>query len=143
MSALDDKLEALKVSWQAALPNRIITREFKNASDRDRDDLKKGIYTLLFQGLPRFGALGASPQTVKIFLLGQFVVEENETGAEVEAKELEMVDEITEWLRAAEAQYPTIPSIKAIELASSAQMEHPYGWVAVVLEMSWTKKCTT
>jgi|GEM_PF-3347331 len=141
MSQLDDKIEAFKNLMIEVLPDRVVTRDYKPASEHREEDLRLGVFTLLFHGVPKFGELGASPAGVKLFLLGQFQIEEKYTGSEIEAGELQMLEEITQVLRAAEAKYPDIPRMKAIDCASSTQMEHPYGWVAVVLEMYWTMKC--
>jgi hypothetical protein len=143
MSDLDAKLELFKTLAAEAYPQRVVTRTFQDVSQRDQRDLKKGIYTVLFQGIPRMGKLGGSPVTVKVLLLGQFQVEEDALGNVVEAGELAMVEEINELLRLAANRYPDVPRIEGVEMATSSQLEHPFGWVAAVLEMSWTKKCTT
>jgi hypothetical protein len=141
LSELNDKLQAFKALVVATLPHRLVTRDFKNLADRKPADLKKGIWTVLFQGIPGFGALGGSPGKVKIFFLGQFQLDEGATGEDIEAIELQMVEEVLTVLREAGEKYPAIPTIKAVELVTSSQMEHPYGWVATVLEMNWTLKC--
>jgi predicted component of type VI protein secretion system len=138
---LDAKLEALKTLFQEALPDRIVTRNFKDAQDRRQDELFKGVYTLLFQGVTKFGGLGAAPAGVKIFLLGQFQIEEKASGSDIESGELQMLQEVLEVVRSADKHYPSIPRLSVIDAATSAQMEHPYGWIGVVLEMNWTMKC--
>jgi hypothetical protein len=138
---LDAKLEALKTLFQDALPDRIVTRDFMNAQDRQQDELLNGVYTLLFQGVTKFGGLGAAPAGVKIFLIGQFQVEEKAGGSTIEAGELQMLQEVLGVVRSADKHYPTIPRLNVIDAATSAQMEHPYGWIGVVLEMNWTMKC--
>lgn len=143
MSELDARIGAFKKLIEKQLPHRIVTREYKDLVKRDRRELKQGVYTLMCQGLPKFGKLGGSPATVKLFLLGQFVIEENDSGDQIEVHELAMVEEVSELLRVSEAGYPATPRVEAVDVALSAQMDHPYGWIAAVLEMSWTKKCTT
>jgi hypothetical protein len=140
---LSTKIESLKSLLAELCPQRVVTRTFKDFAQRDKADLKRGIYTIVFQGIPGTGKLGGSPARVKLLLMGQFVAEEGAEGDVIEAGELAMISEITDLKRAAGERYPTIPTLEVLEVASSSQLDAPFGWVAAVLEMSWTKKCTT
>lgn len=140
---LADKIEALKDLLVELCPERVVTRTFKDFAQRDKDDLKKGVWTLVFQGVTSTGKLGGSPARVKLLLMGQFVADEEAEGSEIEAGEIAMINEVTDLKREAGERYPKIPTLEVLEVATSSQLDAPFGWVAAVLEMSWTKKCTT
>ena len=141
MSQLNDALEAFKSHIAVKFPTRIVTRSFKDASLHKREDLLQGVYTLVFQGFPKFDRKvmrWAAPSQAKILLLGQFVVSEDTDPAAVEAQEIVMVGEVIDAVRT--APEPMFIGLGIAEVATSVQQDRPYGWVAALLEMDWVQQ---
>lgn len=133
--SLDAKLGQIKTSLAAAFPLRVVTRSLKDFGDRPEADLAKGIYTILSQGeggynnLPGREAMYGKP---RIVLLGQIMVGEDSEPEAVEAAELAMTEEIKAFVRALPAG---IDSLQMKGFRQSSQLEHPYGWVSIDMEM--------
>lgn len=133
--SLDTLLEQIKTTLAAAQPLRVVTRSLKDFGDRAEADLVKGIYTVISDGegdydnLPHEEAMFG---TLKIVLVGQILVGEDTESVVVETAELAMVEEIKSFVRALPVG---IDGLQMKKFFQSKQLEHPYGWVSIEMEM--------
>ncbi|MBU1692296.1 MAG: hypothetical protein KJ958_05515 [Gammaproteobacteria bacterium] len=133
--SLNTLLEQIKTTLAAAQPLRVVTRSLKDFGDRPEADLVKGIFTLVSQGeggynnLPGREAMFGKSNTV---LVGQIMVSEDSEPVAIESAELAMVEEIKGFVRALPAG---IDSLQMKGFRQSGQLEHPYGWVSIDMEM--------
>lgn len=141
MIELDTALDELHAHVAGMFPGRVVTRSYMDFSARPLPELNAGVYTLVFRGFPSFKRdvpRWASPGRARILLLGQFVLAEDAAPADVEAGEIAMMEEVIAAVRS--APEPKFIGLGIEEMATSAQLEHPYGWVAAMLEMDWIKQ---
>jgi len=112
----------LRDALETAAPLRTVTRTLVMFSDREDEALLDGVYTLLVTGLS-----GAERyrRFVDLMLVGQIKVDEEESGEKLEEAELLMIDEILAFQSGLNVNF----SFESI--ASSRQIEAPYGWVSV------------
>lgn len=133
--SLDTLLEQIKTTLAAAQPLRVVTRSLKDFADRPEADLVKGIYTIVSQGESGYNNLPhreAMYGKLNIVLVGQILVGEDSEPITVETAELAMVEEIKGFVRALPAG---IDSLAMQACRQSGQIEHPYGWVSIDMEM--------
>ncbi|MFX5809027.1 hypothetical protein ABTE39_20190, partial [Acinetobacter baumannii] len=81
----DSLLDSFAVSLANAWPDRLVTRALKDFADRKPADLKKGIFTVIADGLP---AGDPEFQFMKFLVVGQIAVGEKEGGSAIEKAEL-------------------------------------------------------
>jgi hypothetical protein len=117
--SLDNNLEKLKTLLSDAMPTRIITRNFKSHEEYASIDLKKDIVTITSVGLD---IETNSLQESNSHIIALFGWVEADDRASVEQKELTLITEIREALKDS-CYYIT-------NIRQSAQIEHPFGWVA-------------
>lgn len=133
MSALGTKFEQLRSALEAAQPARIVTRSF--GQDRSDADLRAGVFTILAQGEGGFNNLPgreAMYGTVDLVILGQIKVAEADPAADLEEAEFTLIEEIKAFVRALPVG---IDSLMIKSYRQSGQIEHPYGWVLIEMEM--------
>lgn len=138
MADLETVMAALKSAMQTAMPARVVTRSYKDFGLRSDTDLRSGIWTLLSTGEKDYANyLGREAQlgTLTVAALGQVRVDDNSDEEEIEAAEFAMVEELKAFVRGELAA--TIDGGALMKgFRQSGQMEHPYGWVAVELEIA-------
>lgn len=135
MNLADDALDALEASLTAALPQRHVQRGMVDPAAVPREQLLDGVVCLVCGGggdfanyLGREGELGR----LRVSLVGFVVVAENSPAVDVERAELALLGEWLAW-----TQYPNQPGMSVLpqEFRTSEQMEHPYGWVTLALDV--------
>lgn len=134
MSELGDRMNLIKTTLAAALPSRVVTRDFLDFTDRKDADLLAGIYTLMSGGEKDYQNLlsrHAMDGQQSILLVGQFRVAEGAASSAIEDAEFAMVDEIKAFARALP---DSLCQLNMLGFRQSQQVDHPYGWVAIDLE---------
>lgn len=133
MSELGTKFEQLRSALETAQPARIVTRSFNN--DRPDAELRAGVFTILAQGEGGYNNLPgreAMYGTIDLVILGQIMVAEGDAAADLEEAEFTLVEEIKSFVRALPVG---IDSLMIKRYRQSGQIDHPYGWVAIEMEM--------
>lgn len=136
MSVLAERMALIKSTFAARVPSRVVTRSFKDFSMRSSADLKKGIYTLISVGEGRYQNLrerAAMDGRHRILLTGQIKLDEKSDEVAVEDAEFAMVDEVKAFVRDLP---PELACLDMTGFRQSGQIEHPYGWIAVDLEIT-------
>jgi hypothetical protein len=136
MSALGDRMALIASTLAARYPARVVTRSFQQFEQRKREDLIPGIYTIVSRGeggYANYNGREAMDGNHKILVIGQIVLEESQTPAEVEDAEFVMVEEIKALVR----DLPSaLCSLVMMGFDQSGQLLHPYGGITVELEMT-------
>lgn len=141
-------LEAIAEKLAEVAADRVVSRQYKDFTDRTREQLEAGIYTLVPTGIRDYpyeradddGARTELP--VFTFLLtGQGVLADDATGEEIDAAEFAMVEEIEALANAVVeddslAEHDQLCRLRLLGIEQSSQMEAPYYWIAARLELS-------
>jgi hypothetical protein len=129
-------MELIRSTISAQLPARVVTRSLLDFAQRKDADLLAGVYTVLSRGERDYaGYIGREAQlgTQDLLIVGQIKLVETSEPYEIEEAEFAMVAEICAFLGALP---DGIGGLRLKGFRQSAQMEHPYGWVAFDLEMN-------
>lgn len=132
---LDDRLDAIAASLSAALPNRVIKRALMHYTDHSPAELAAGVVTLVSAGEKDYSrnlGMVARDGTQQILLIGHLKVAEDTTGMDIEAAELDLIEDLKTWCR------QPLPGM-ALRLESiqhSRQLEHPYGWLVAYFDIT-------
>lgn len=127
-------LDGLKAALAAAMPSRVVTRDFKPHDQHPMGDLIKGVVTLLSLGEGSYSpVLGRQGQNgnLRVLLVGLLQVAENAPTSAVEDAEFALVEEIKAFCNAP----PAGVAFLLQSFSQSGQMEHPYGWISVEAEV--------
>lgn len=128
-------VDQIRSSLAATYPLRVVTRSMQDFGDRNETDLAKGIYTLVSQGeggyanLPHREAMNGR---LKLVMVGQILLAEGAAPSAVEDAEFAMVEEIKGFVRALPVG---IDSLLMKGYRQSGQLEAPYGWIAIDMEI--------
>lgn len=134
MSEFDTRLAALAAHLTTSCPLRVVTRSLKDFALREDADLTDGILTVVGGGAGRFRNLRerlGMDATQRVTLVGQLRVAESAEPLAVEQAEFTLYDEV---IAALQAGAGTLRCIDIADFRQSAQLEHPYGWIALDLE---------
>lgn len=129
-------LTAMRAHLRAFLPQRVVSESLIDPANADRQDLLSGVICLVSEGggnfanyLGREGELGQ----LRARMVGFVLVEENAPPVDVEAAELALLDDVLRWTR-----YPNAPAgttVVPADFNQSKQLEHPFGWITLGLEV--------
>lgn len=136
MSELSDRMDLIETQLAAMYPARVVTRQLADFSLRKRANLLAGIYTLVSageRGYRNYNGREAMDGRHEILLVGQIELAATKTPEDTENAEFAMVAEIKAFVRALPAG---LCSLVMTGFTQSRQVEHPYGWIAVDLEMT-------
>ena len=129
-------LDAIVASLQTALPARHVQRSLADPANTSKAKLTAGLICLVSGGGGNFanyrgreGDLGRMNTT----LVGLLQVGEGTTPADIERAELTLLGDLLSWVGTAavaglDVMYPG-------DWKQSQQLEHPYGWVTLALEV--------
>lgn len=134
MSEFDTRLAALAAHLTTACPTRAVTRSLKDFAQRTDAELAAGILSVIGSGAGRFRNLReriGMDATQRVIVVGQLRVAESATPLAVEQAEFTLYDEV---IAALQAGAGTLRCIDIADFRQSAQLEHPYGWIALDLE---------
>lgn len=138
MADLEAVMAAAKTAMQTAMPMRVITRSYKDFSLRSDADLRSGIWTLISTGekdYANYKGREAQLGTLTVAALGQVRVDDNSSEEAIETAEFAMVEELKAFVRGELAAAIDGGALMK-SFRQSGQMEHPYGWVAVEIEIA-------
>lgn len=136
MSALSVTMNLLAATLAAAVPARVVSRDFTDFAQRADSDLVAGVYTLLSTGEGAFATYrGREAQlgTLNVILVFQARVAEDALPSACEDAEGDAVDEIK--ALCASVLPNGIDGLALVSWKNSGQLEHPYCWVAFELEV--------
>lgn len=141
MNELDTALEAIKTSLAAALPLRVVQRSLVlDPINHDPAELDKGVICLVAGGGGRFanyrgreGQLGHCTLGV----IGFVKVAEGSNALATEQAELALLADVLAWVAAPATPGSPKPWDSALpqDWRCSRQMEHPYGWMVLDLDV--------
>lgn len=132
-----DAMAEIALGLAAMCPGRIVTRALQDMAAYSEDDLLAGVLTVVSDGgsdfanyLGREGDLG----TVAVAVLGYVKVDEGTDAGAIEAAELALLGDVLRWVN---QRAPGGQVDMAIPTAwrQSKQIEHPYGWIVVELQV--------
>ena len=130
-------LEAIRAGRAAKLPSRVVTRSRIEPAGASPDDVRAGVLCLVSRGggdfantLGREGQLGR----VNAYLVGYLLVAEDAEPIEIEQAELALLQDVLDWCTAPGTVRP-LNAVYPLDWTQSAQLEHPYGWVALRLDV--------
>lgn len=135
MTVLATRMNLIKSTLAACYPARVVTRSLKDVSQHKTPDLKLGIYTLISQGEGGYANLlgrAARDGQQRLLLVGQIQLGENAETSEIEDAEFVMVEEIKAFCSDLP---PALICLSMTGYQQSSQIDAPYGWIAVHLEM--------
>lgn len=138
MSDANAALEAIKASLAAAMPARTVQRSLPpDPMALARADLLAGVVCLVSEGggdfanyLGREGQLGH----LQASLVGFVQVEESATPVDVEQAELALLKDLLAWC-SNHAPMADVSDVLPQDFAQSKQLEHPYGWLILKLDI--------
>jgi hypothetical protein len=129
-------LDSIEASLFAALPDRYVQRSLVDPLNADQAQLLAGLICLVSEGGGRFanyrgreGDLGQMDVRLVCFLK----VQEGTDAAEIERAELALLGDLLTWV--GNTAVPGLDVIYPGEWAQSKQLEHPYGWLVLSLEV--------
>jgi hypothetical protein len=126
---------ALKSAMAAAMPTRVVTRDHKDFGARDEADLIKGVVTIVGLGekdLSQWAGRETQLGTVPLLIVGQIKVAEGSAPSAVEDAEDSLVEEIKAFCAAPPSG---LGSLSMKGWRQSGQLEAPWGWVSVDVEV--------
>lgn len=129
-------LDALHASLALALPNRYVQRSLADPAQVPAEQLQAGLICLVTEGGGRFanyrgreGDLGA----MDVRLVGFVQVPESAPPSDVERAELDLLGEVLLWVST--TAVPGLDVLTPGDWSQSKQLEHPYGWLVLALEV--------
>jgi hypothetical protein len=129
-------LDAIVASLAAALPLRYVQRSLVDPANAARAQLLAGLVCVVSEGGGGFanyrgreGDLG----TMNVRLVGFVQVAEGSLPADVECAELALLGDVLLWANT--AGVPGLDVMYPGDWVQSKQLEHPYGWLALALEV--------
>lgn len=126
-STIKPILDAVKAALAAAAPARVTTRKLEGFAERKASDLEQGVFTLVKKGRRD---VDTNISYLKCLLVGQVLINEDADGEAVEEAELLMEDDVQRFIGGVQGCHISAPS-----WSQSQQIELPYGWIAVELEI--------
>lgn len=131
---LADKLEDIRADLALAMPTRVVTRDFLDFAQRSQVDLEAGTLTILTQRESRYAnyrGREADLGRLTLAVVGQLKLPEDALPSAVEDAEFAFAEEVKDWLQGV----LPVNLIDLIETRFSGQMDAPYGWFAMTLEV--------
>lgn len=132
---LAERMVALKDALATAMPARVVTRKLKDFADRPKADIAAGVLTLVSSGeggYRNYNGREAMDGRHRLLLVGQIELAEDSDGEAIEDAEFAMVEEVKGFMRALP---PSLCSLVMTGFRQSGQVEAPYGWVAIDMEI--------
>ena len=133
-------LEMVKESLAAALPMRHVQRGMVDPANAQRTQLLDGLVCLVADGggdfanyYGREGEMGR----MKVVAVGFVLVGENTPAQAVEDAELALLKELLAWMNQPSVVQPGW-AVLPQSWRCSQQLEHPYGWVVLEMDVRLT-----
>lgn len=129
-------LDALVASLAAAMPSRFVQRSLVDAANEKIERLQAGLLCVVAKGGGDFanyrgreGDLG----TMQVSVVGFVQVGEKSLPADVERAELSLLGELLGWVSTTKVL--GIDVVTPGDWTQSKQLEHPYGWLVLGLDV--------
>jgi len=135
MSTLGARMTLIRDLLAARLPHRVVTRSLRDFAERQPAELKRGVFSLISLGESDYANLrerAAMDGRHRMLLVGQIQIGEKTDPEAIEEAEFTMVEEIKDFAR---SLTPALACLEMKNFRQSGQIEHPYGWISVDLEM--------
>lgn len=132
----DAALEAIRVSLAAALPSRYVQRSLVDPSTVPSEKLRAGLLCVVSEGggdFANYMGREADLGHMQVRLVGFVMVDESAEPVEVERAELALLGEVLLWLNT--AKVPGTDTVYPGDWSQSKQLEHPYGWMVLALDV--------
>lgn len=136
MSDPNGALDAIEASLFAVLKDRHVERGLVDPAAVENQKLRDGLVCIVGNGggnfanyLGREGQLGR----MGVVLVGFLRVEEDSKPVDIERAELKLLQELLDWTTF--PNNPGLNSVLPLDFRQSGQLEHPYGWVALTLDV--------
>jgi hypothetical protein len=134
----DAELAAIEASLAAALPARAVQRDLPGdpLNKFTREQLLAGVVCLVCKGGGNFSnTYGREGQQglMQATLVGFLQVDEGAAPRDIETAELQLLDEILAWCGT--GPFDPADDVLPIEWQQSEQLEHPFGWLLVRLDI--------
>lgn len=136
MSDPNGALDAIEASLFAVLKDRHVERGLADPAAVENQKLLDGLVCIVGNGggsfanyLGREGQLGR----MGVVLVGFLRVEEDSKPVDIERAELKLLQELLDWTT--HPNNPGLNSVLPLDFRQSQQLEHPYGWVSLSLEV--------
>ena len=116
---------------------RIVTRSYKDFSLHTNEDLKRGIFTVLSQGVNEYPSIEPPGEFGRqgVIILFQGLVDEDASGAELDQIEFNAINLLEQLAK--EHNEAQMPAFILRSCRQSSQLEAPYCWVRSEWE-NWT-----
>ena len=137
MNTLTLQMQSLASALAAAYPQRIVTRNWEDSSQRSDSDLARGIFTLIGKSESDYADYpGREAQlgTLQFVVIAQIKVAEGSGASAVEDAEGDLIDEIKAFASNPPPSLAEAGNLALTGWQQSGQLEHPYGWVAFRFE---------
>lgn len=131
---LRDALEGLRAALAAALPTRVVTRDLMSFDLRQERDLEAGVLTVVSNresSYANYRGREADLGKLSVVAVGQLKRPETDLPSEVEDAEFVFAEEVKAFLQGA----LPVEAVVLQETRFSGQLEAPYGWFAMDLEV--------
>jgi hypothetical protein len=129
-------LDALVASIAAALPARYVQRNLADPAQCPPAQLQAGLVCVVTEGGGNFanyrgreGDLGE----MNVRLVGFLQVAEKAEAADIERAELDLLGDLLVWVNT--TAVPGLDVVTPGDWSLSKQLEHPYGWMTLALEV--------
>ena len=132
--SLADALNALKNGMAAAMPARVVTRDLLSFEQRPQAQLIAGVLTVVSSREGRYAnyrGREAQMGRLNVVIVGQVLLPESAPPSEVEDAEFAFAEQVKSFL----GGVLPVADIQLLETRFSGQMEAPYGWFAMDLEV--------
>lgn len=133
---LEERMEAIRASLEAAAPARLVTRRFLTLPNVPAADLERGQYTICSRGVTDFknyNGREAMDGIHRMVLSCRIQLPESADALEVERAEFAMVGDVRAWLQSLSPG--PLCCLVPTGFTQSGQLDAPYGWVLFELEM--------
>lgn len=132
----DSAMEAIKDSLAAALPHRYVQRSLVDPANVPAEKLRAGLLCVVSEGggdFANYMGREADLGRMQVRLVGFVLVEESAEPVEVERAELALLGEVLLWLNT--TKVPGTDTLYPGDWSQSKQLEHPYGWLVLALDV--------
>lgn len=133
----DAALETIKLSLAAKLPGRFVQRSLVDPANAPTEQLQAGLLCLVSKSGGQFANYRGREGDLahlNVFLVGYVQVAEGSAPVEVERAELALLQDVLDWVKDPGALRP-VNTVLPIEWNQSSQLEHPYGWFSLRLDV--------
>lgn len=140
MSRIGDLLDLLAAAFADAAPGRVITRNWIDFAQQPAEDLERGIWIVRWSGMGPLsyetsdnngvtdGMRATQVAPLEFTVLCQRELHAEATGEDVDAAELEMLDEL-DAVASAVIDMPGGETLQLVNVVPSQQIECPFAWV--------------